>query len=162
MERVTVWAELVWPTRNVPKLSTAGLGESDPDGMPLPVSGTTEGTTPAEVVLTVSVPVRMPVVVGVKLIPVVQLNPAASVAGHWLPRRLKSPFVVILRPVSEACPELVTVSVCVVARDATTMLPKVNWEGLTESPPTAVPDPSSGTVIGATPRLLTEALKLPG
>jgi hypothetical protein len=159
---VTVCAGLVNPTVIVPKLTTAGLAIIDPAGIPFPVSGTTTGATPEESVLIVSVPVRIPVVEGVKPTPVVQLAPAAKVAGHAFPLMLKSPVAEIRNPASAAPPEFVTVSVCVAAAVLITTLPNVIWVGLGKIPPTAVPLPSSETTSGATPKLLTVAVRAPG
>jgi hypothetical protein len=159
---VTVCAGLVNPTVTEPKLTTAGLAIIDPAEIPFPVSGTTAGVTPAESVLMVNVPVRIPIVDGVNPTPVVQLAPAAKVAGHAFPLMLKSPEAETRNPASDAPPEFVNVNVCVVAAVLTTTLPNVIWVGLDEIPPTAVPLPSSETTSGVTPRLLTVAVNAPG
>ena len=98
---VTVWRALVWPTVTEPKLVTAGVRLREPGGLPLPVSETTAGRTPAEVELMVRTPLRLPVVEGVKTTPVVQLEAvqpefeqtgAGRMGPHWLAERAKSPL----------------------------------------------------------------------
>jgi len=68
----------------------------------------------------------------------------------------------MLTPASAACPEFVTVNVCSVDVEFTSVLPKVICVGLSKIPPTATPVPSSGTVNAATPWLLTVAVNTPG
>jgi hypothetical protein len=75
---------------------------------------------------------------------------------------LKSPVTVIANPLSAACPEFVTVSVCVVEVVITATLPNVICVGLDAMPPTAIPFPSSGITKGATDKLLTETVSAPG
>ena len=62
--RVTACAELDWPIVTEPNVTTAGVDESEPEGMPFPTRETMAGATPAEVVLMVTEPACMPVATG--------------------------------------------------------------------------------------------------
>jgi hypothetical protein len=93
-------------------------GENDAtDWIPLPVRLTV--TWPGDgsfgsLSIMVSVPLRVPVVVGVKVTLIMQLDPAASVAGesgHALELTAKSPLAAAPPMVSGAVPEFVRITV---------------------------------------------------
>ena len=130
--------------------------------MPLPVKGTTAGETSAELELTVSVPVRLPVTEGRNSTPTVQFDPAARVVAQALFTKRKSPVAEIVNPASAADPVLVTVKLCIAEVAPTVTLPKVICVGAVWMPPTARPLPARGITSGATPRLLTVAVSAPG
>ena len=83
-----------------------------PDETPLPVRLIVWGL-PVALSLTVTAPVRVPVVVGVKFTLVVQLVPGASeVPQVPNPARAKSPLGVMLLIVMVVLPVLVSVETC--------------------------------------------------
>ena len=83
-----------------------------PDETPLPVRLIVWGL-PVALSLTVTVPVRVPVVVGVKFTLIVQLVPAASeVPQVPSPAKAKSPLIVSPLTVMVVVPELVSVENC--------------------------------------------------
>jgi hypothetical protein len=76
---VTIWTALVTPTATLPKLREVGVRERMGAGVedtPVPESCTTFGD-PAAFVVIVTVPVRVPESVGVKVIFSIQLAPGA-------------------------------------------------------------------------------------
>src|SRR5205085_11389628 len=81
--KVTVWVGLLLPTVWLPKLSEAGVTVTLPPllATPLPVSATVRGL-PASEVLIVTLPVRVPLAVGVKVTNTWQLPPALRVVGN--------------------------------------------------------------------------------
>src|SRR5439155_59393 len=79
----------------------------------------------------VTVPVRVPVVVGVKLTLIVQLAPAATAVPQVPSPSIatESPLIVMLLIVSVAFPVLVSVTDCVALVVPTAWLAKVNEAG---------------------------------
>src|SRR5437763_1975739 len=113
---VTTCAALAVPTVWLPKLKEVGerltAGVPVPDDTPLPLRLTFCGL-PVALSLTVTVPVRVPVVVGLKFTLIVQLVRAASdVPQVPSPARVKSPLTVMLLIVKVAVPVLVSVENC--------------------------------------------------
>jgi len=113
--RVTLFAALVVVSLRVEKVSA--VDESDATGpIPVPVSATV-GAVPCALVLTVTVAVRVPRAVGVKVTLTVQEAPAASVLvpmGQLFPRAKSPaavPLKVMLLMLSAAVPLLLTVMI---------------------------------------------------
>lgn len=112
---VTVFELLVLPTLTLPKLRLVGetltVAEPEVDEAPVPERGIDCGLFVALSEI-VTVPVRVPVAVGVKLTLMVQFAPAATVLPQVpVPPKAKSPLIVRLLMVSEALPVLVRVTV---------------------------------------------------
>jgi len=102
---VTVTGKLVRPTASFPKLTAFGVSVTG--NKPTPVKEVVCGL-PAALSVTFNVPVRVPGIVGVKVTLIVQLAPAARVAGEtgqlfvWA----KSPVVAMLLMVMVWLPEV--------------------------------------------------------
>lgn len=119
--------------------------------MPLPVRATTVGLLLA-LLVTVRFPLRDPPVVGLKPTVTVQEAPTARV--EQLLVWLKSPVVATPETVAEAVPEFVTVTVCAVADEPTTVAGKDRLAGSVFSTgPGAVPVPERLTVLVVPPAL---------
>jgi hypothetical protein len=128
---VTVWAALVDPTTRLPKDRDAGEALSvGPEGVPLPVRLTVLVAPPA---LTVRVPVREPVAVGVKVTLTVQDAPAA-IEDPQLLVWAKSPLVVIDETDAAELVVLETDTVCAALVVPTTADPKFSAVGATVTP----------------------------
>ena len=113
--------------------------------MPLPVRAIVVGLLLALLVI-VTLPVRVPDVVGVNLTVTVQEAPTARV--EQLLVWLKSPLAVTPETVAEVVPELVTVTVCAEDVLPTIVPAKVRLHGLGfRIGPGATPVPDSGTVL---------------
>ena len=102
---VTVWAGLSVPTTRLPKLMLAGETEAVAGIMPVP-----ESDTLAEIPLSESAPVRVPVVLGEKVTFTMQLCPAGNPAPQVL-LCAKSPVIASVTfrqvlPVAEKCHRL--------------------------------------------------------
>jgi len=113
---VTVCGLLVFPTLTLPKVRLAGDTLTvvvPPEGeTPDPVKPIAWGLFDALSVM-VTVPVRVPVVVGVKSTLIVQLAPAATEDPQVPePAKAKSPPIVRLLMVSVAFPVLLSVTAC--------------------------------------------------
>src|SRR5207302_139823 len=83
--KVTVWVGLLLPTVWLPKLSEAGVTVTLPpllDTTP-PLNARERGLPPSEVLI-VTLPVRVPLAVGVKVTNTWQLPPALRVVGNGL------------------------------------------------------------------------------
>ena len=76
---VTVVGSLVVPTVTLPKLTLVGL---KPANVPVPLSATVCGL-PGALSLNDSVPVRSPLIVGLKAMSTVQLAPGTRVLPQW-------------------------------------------------------------------------------
>lgn len=107
-----VVAVMVKVVESVPRATLAVLvgDESEKAATPPPRSGTTCGLPAASSVM-VSVPVRVPVAVGVKVTLISQLAPAATEAPQVLVSA-KSPLTATLLMVNGALPVFVRVTVC--------------------------------------------------
>jgi hypothetical protein len=103
------WAALVLPTVWLEKVKLAGL-KLRTAPVPVPESETVCGL-PGALSLIDSVPVRVPVAVGVKVTDIVQFAPAARDVVQAVVFA-KSPVIVILMPVSGALPSEYRVTVC--------------------------------------------------
>ena len=106
---VTVWAALVVPTAWLPKEMLPGATVSIVMA-PCPMSSTVRGL-PAELSVIVRVPLRVPVVVGVKVTWIVQTPPAGDTVPQlfWME---KSAVAVAFDTVRAALPKSSTVMVC--------------------------------------------------
>src|SRR5262245_21022195 len=142
---------------------TAGAGAT-----PVPLSPTVCGL-PAALDEMLTVAVRAPAAVGVNVTEIVQLAPAASVAGlsgqllSWAKSPALAPASPMLEITSGARPEFVNVTLCAALVVPTSWLPKPRLVGdrLTAG---VVPVPLSGTVCGlptALSLMLTLAVRLP-
>ena len=99
---VTVTAELVPPTATVPRFNElADRVTGELELVPVPLRLTVCGLPGAESVK-VRVPVAAPVAEGVKVMPTLQLAPAARLVPQVLPAIPKGPLTPILEKVSDA------------------------------------------------------------
>ena len=98
------------PTVMLPKLRLDGLGDKAPAETPVPDSGmVSDGLEPFEV--TVTVPLALPVTVGVNVTLNVVLAPAASVTGVVMPLKLNPvPMIATWEIVTLEPPVFVTFS----------------------------------------------------
>src|SRR5579859_251761 len=123
--------------------------------MPVPESATVVGLLLALLVM-VRVPVRAPPAVGLKVTVIAQVPPAGTLAqlSVWV----KSPLTATPVTLAALVPELVTVTVCGLAEDPTTVPANDKLAGLAPSTgPGAVPVPERLTVL-VTPPALTVRL----
>jgi len=137
--------EVLVPAFTLAKLTLAGLAESvTAAATPVPASTTAFGEFGALLEM-LTLPARLPAVVGAKSTLKVVLAPAAMVAGVFNPLTLYgAPFTEICPTVSEAVPVFVTVKLCDLVCPSTT-LPKLNVDGETDRPAWA-PVPLKGIV----------------
>ena len=89
----TVWAGLAWPTMTLPKSRLVGLPVSAPGASPVPLRSMIAGSRPGDVPEMVSLPLRVPAWLGLKMTCVEQVAPEARVVPQALPPRIKSPVI---------------------------------------------------------------------
>ena len=144
--KVTDCAAAVVPTTVLPKVRFDGVSVT-PGAVPEPLSVTICVPPPASSEI-VTTPVRMPLLVGVKVTAIVQLLPTAigvEVEQVVLVPRAKSPLAANAVIVSGLLPVFVSVANCSAAVVPTTVLPKLRLDGFSDTPG-AVPVPLSVTV----------------
>ena len=134
------------------------FGETDStttavDETPVPARLTVCGLVPALSVI-VTAPVRVPVVVGVKVTLMVQLDPAVTAPGQLL-LWAKSPVAAMLEIVRSAVPVFVNETVCAGLVEPTFWLEKVKLVGESRTVGVDVlsPEPVRLTVCGLSPAL---------
>lgn len=152
---------LVKPTVRLPKLIFDGVPVSAPGPSPVPVRATTDGGTPEEVLVMFSVPVRVPVAVGVKITLVEQLAPAARVATQVLAESEKSPVKESASPVSDAAPEFEMEMLIGVLELPICTPPKVSNCALTCKLGAARPVPVKVTTREGTPAVVLAMVNVP-
>lgn len=156
---VAVFAPLVWPKATVPQ--TMEVGDAvrvTPEALaPVPLRATVSGVGELLLVM-VQVAVRLPVVVGLNRILVVQLAEAARLDPQFVLEMAKSPALAPEIPaplsVTEADVLLVTVMDCAELEDPWLTLPKDKLAGAaltTPDPP--LPSPERATSCGLLPAL---------
>lgn len=145
-----------WITAPFCPLITIGPDGVSPEEVPVPARATVVGEFP-ELLLTASVPVAVPEVVGVNVTLRARLALGVSVTGSVAPLYANGPEVEI--EVIETEPELllfVNVTVCLVLMLPTASFPKLSDVGFANSCPAgAVPAPLSATSVGEVSALLT-------
>jgi hypothetical protein len=167
--RVTFFAALVVVSLTEPQMSE--VDESEATG-PIPVPDReTEGAVPPALVFTVTLPVRAPRAVGVKVTLMVQEAFVASVLDpvgqllNWAKSPTLVPLSAMLLMLSGAAPVLVTVIVCAAVVVPTNWLPKARLVGVTVTAAEGVlPDPLRGTFwvpVGSLSVITTVALRAP-
>jgi hypothetical protein len=160
--RVAAFAAPVFPIVTETQLIVVGLTEALPDVVadPVPVNATACGLFVAESVK-LSVAVRAPDAVGLKITAAEQLAAAARLAPQLFDEILKSPaFVpVIATPliVIDALVPFASVDDIAELLDPTLTLPNESEVGLADTDPAAAPVPVNATFCGL---LLAESVKL--
>jgi hypothetical protein len=156
---VTVAGLLVAPTPVVAKVRSAGRIWTEPVAPPIPLSTATAGVLTVDE-LTVSAPVQVPLVAGVKTTPVVQADPAARFVPHVFCVRLKGPETITASPLALIPPVLEMVTVCEGLACPSACAAKLSCDGFTLSPAAVCPAPLRETVAAFTPRVDEEIVKL--
>ena len=150
MLRYTLYPETVEVLAVQDKLTVCGVAAT-----PLPVNAIVAGE-PAALLLTVTLPLAPPAVVGLKITLNVNFCDGDNVTGTLAPLNEKPvPLMLICEIWILALPVLVTVSVCVEERPVST-LPKLTLVELNESVSVAaIPVPLKDTPVGDPAALLT-------
>lgn len=129
--KVKVLAALSLPTFVLAKVALAGVNVAA--AVPVPESDAVWGL-PCALSFTLSVPVREPTWVGVKVTSIVQLLPTVRVVPQVFELTAKSPVVVMLLMVRVALPLFFRVSALAVEVDPRTSLPKPTEVGVSVAP----------------------------
>ena len=142
---IVTFLELVPPALTLPNDRLVGLAESvTVAATPVPVNATAFGEFGA-LLVRLTLPVRLPAVVGANTTLNVAVPPAVIVAGAFKPLTLYPvPLAEIREMVSAAVPVFVTVKLCDLVWPSMTF-PKLNVEGEIESP-ACTPVPLMGIV----------------
>jgi hypothetical protein len=160
---VTDFAELVVPTPCVPNDSEEGENVSA-DPKPVPARLTLCGEPTASSVIE-SVPVRLPIAVGLKVTETVQLAFTASVAPQVVVRAKSLGVTAVVDMFSVAVPRLVTVTFCAAVVVPTFTLPNDKVAGESETAGELVaPVPLRATDCGLPTKLVaiaSEPLRVP-
>jgi hypothetical protein len=155
---VTVCATPLVFTNWLPKLRLVGAKDTAGAVVPVPLSVTVCGLPPALSVI-VTLPLRVPPTVGVKVTEIVHV-PAAAIEAPQVLLWLKSPLAAMLLIVSAADPVLVSVTVWAALLVFTNWLPKLRLVGEKDTAGAVVPVPLRATVCGL-PLALSVTVTLP-